>query len=77
MSAADTKGRLIEAAKVLNTRWQEVQELWRDTNCHQFETHVMDPLSLEVKNALLAMDQIDMALTRARRECGTREELSL
>jgi hypothetical protein len=77
MSATDTKGRLVEAAKVLNARWQEVQELWRDTNCHQFETHVMDPLSLEVKNALLAMDQIDMALTRARRECGTREELSL
>lgn len=77
MSATDTKGRLVEAAKVLNSQWQEVQELWRDTNCHRFETQLMDPLALEIKNALLAMDQIDMALTRARRDCSTREEISL
>ncbi|NQV34447.1 MAG: hypothetical protein HQ515_17260 [Phycisphaeraceae bacterium] len=77
MSATDTKGRLVEAAKILNARWQDVQELWRDTNSHRFEKQVMDPLALEIKNALLAMDQIDMALTRARRDCGTREEFSL
>ena len=77
MSATDTKGRLVEAAKILNARWQDVQELWRDTNSHRFEKKVMDPLALEIKNALLAMDQIDMALTRARRDCSTREEVSL
>jgi hypothetical protein len=77
MSATDTKGRLVEAAKILNARWQDVQELWRDTNSHRFEKQVMDPLALEIKNALLAMDQIDMALTRARRDCSTREEVSL
>jgi len=77
MSAADSKGRLVEAAKILNAHWQEIQELWRDANSHHFEKHVMEPLTLEIRNALLAMDQIDMALTHARRECGTREELSL
>lgn len=77
MSATDTKGRLVEATKILNAQWQDIQELWRDTNSHRFEKQVMDPLVLEIKNALLAMDQIDMALTRARRDCSTREELSL
>ena len=77
MSATDSKGRLVETAKILNKRWQEVQELWRDASCHRFETQVMEPLALEIKNALLAMEQIDMALTRARRECGTREDASI
>lgn len=77
MSATDSKGRLVEAAKVLTAHWQEVQELWQDANSIHFEKHVMEPLALDIKNALLAMDQIDMALTHARRECGTREDVSL
>ena len=77
MSAADSKGRLVDAAKTLNTHWQDVLELWRDANSDHFEKHVMEPLTLEIRNALLAMDQIDMALTKARRDCGTREEHSL
>ncbi len=77
MSATNSKGRLVDTAKVLNAHWQEVQELWRDINCDRFETHVMAPLTQEIKNALQAMDQIDMALTHARRDCGTREDTSL
>jgi hypothetical protein len=77
MSATDSKGRLVDAAKILTAHWQDVQELWRDVNCVRFEKHVMEPLALDIKNALLAMDQIDMALTRARRDCSTREDVSL
>ena len=77
MSAADSKGRLVDATKILMAHWQDVQELWRDVNCDRFEKHVMEPLALDINNALLAMDQIDMALTRARRDCSTREDVSL
>ncbi len=77
MSATSSKGRLVDAAKVLNARWHEVQELWRDVNRDRFETHVMDPLTQDVKSALQAMEQIDMALTHAHRDCGTREDASL
>ena len=77
MSATDSKGRLVDAAKILTAHWQDVQELWRDVNCDRFDKHVMEPLTLDIKNALLAMDQIDMALTHARRDCSTREDVSL
>lgn len=77
MSATDSKGRLVEAAKILNAQWQAVQELWQDSNAVHFEKHVMEPLELEIKNALLAMDQIEMALTQARRDCGIREDFSV
>ena len=77
MSVIDGRIRLIEAAKLIKLDWQQVQEAWRDENCRHFDESFISPLEKEIRQTAQAMEQMGNALTRARHDCGNREDYNL
>ena len=63
-------GSLRHALRDLNTRWQEVQEVWSDSVAQRFgEQHVEsldDPVSTTVK----AIDRLGQVMVKAYEACS-------
>ncbi len=76
MSVIDGRVRLIEAAKRITLDWQRVKDTWRDDNCRHFEESFISLLEKEIRQTAQAMEQMGNSLSRARRECGKREDYS-
>lgn len=74
MSMSDSRARLVQAAKKLQSDWRQTQETWLDDNCLQFEKGVMDPLEREVNNTVVAMEHMATLLAQAQHECHSRED---
>ncbi len=67
------RSRLLRAAKDLSVRWYEVQEVWRDVQCAQFEKRVMAPLEADVRVTSQAMERLESLLAQAKNDCRGRD----
>jgi hypothetical protein len=67
------RARLLRAAKDLTLRWYEVQEVWRDSQCAQFEKRVMAPLEADIRVAAQAMERLEGLLSQAKNDCRSRD----
>lgn len=69
MSVYASRGQISKAMKNLQMRWQETRGDWDDPVSRAFEKDFLEPLEMDVKNAMGAMDQINGLLQQARKEC--------
>ena len=70
MSTIESRAKLIQAAKILTSQWQQVQEAWRDDNCLQFDKKYMAPLEASIRAAAQAMERMDTMLDSALHDCA-------
>ncbi len=69
MSVYASQGQISKAMKTLQLRWLETRGEWDDSASRAFEKDFFEPLEMDVKNAMGAMDQINGVLQQARKEC--------
>ncbi len=69
MGVYEARGQLSKAVKDLLLRWNETKMDWDDATARQFEVSVLEPLQMDTKNALSAMDTAASLLSQVRRDC--------
>ena len=69
MSVYESRGQIAKAIKNLTLRWQETRGDWNDAVSHAFEKDFLEPLEMDVKNAMGVMDQMNGLLMQIRKEC--------
>ena len=69
MSVYESRGQITKAMKNLIMRWQETRGDWDDSVSRAFEKDFLEPLEMDVKNAMGAMDQMNGLLLQVRKEC--------
>jgi len=69
MGVYEGQGQLARAMKDLLARWAEAKSNWDDANSAQIEKSLLEPLELDVRNAMAAMTQMAQMLQQAERDC--------
>lgn len=69
MSVRTAFGQLEHARKSLLAQWDETRQAWTDENGRRFEEEVIAPLMNRIRQLELALNQLDVALQRAHRDC--------
>ena len=69
MSVRTAFGQLEHARKGLVAQWEETATAWTDDNARRFEEEVMSPLMSRIRQLELALNQLDVALRKAHRDC--------
>lgn len=77
MSTAESRAKLVQAAKKLMADWQQVRETWHDENCRQFDKRYMASLESSIRAAVVAMERMGATLDGAEQDCGNGTELNL
>lgn len=70
MGVHEGRGQLTRALAELMLRWNETKVSWDDANSRHFEKTVLEPLELDLRSALSAMDHMSQLLGQIRRDCG-------
>jgi hypothetical protein len=60
---------LYSALQNVQAHWDGTSSYWQDAMRIQFVEQVWEPLQQTVKNALEAIDQLQVALNQMRRDC--------
>lgn len=63
------RGRLYDALKVMQHRWEELLLVWNDPVQKQFDETVRIPLENLTTELLRAMDRLGQIFAEARRDC--------
>ena len=63
-------GIVASAMRDMMTAWEKTQSGWSDQARADFQKDYLDELRNSVKSALMAMEEIDELLNRARQECS-------
>lgn len=61
--------KIASAHKALRLQWEGTKEHWHDANCARFEEGYLEPLEMQVREALEAIGNLAELLGRAQREC--------
>ena len=69
MGVYDGRATLSKAIKLLEMRWLEAKASWDDARTREFEAEFLEPLRLDLRNAVGAMDQVAVLLNRIESEC--------
>ena len=69
MSLMESKGTLSKAMKDLFARWNNVQDVWTDTQSKEFEKVYLLQIEQDVRSALGAMDHMNQVLQKIENDC--------
>ena len=69
MGVYEGRGTLGKALKQLENRWMEARMNWDDARTKEFENRFLVPLQSDLRNAVAAMDQMAVLLSRIHSEC--------
>lgn len=69
MSVRTAFGQLEHARKSLLSQWEETSRAWTDENHRRFDEEVMAPLMSRIRQMEMALNQLDVAINKARRDC--------
>ena len=69
MGVYEGRGTLAKGIKQLMLRWSETRMSWDDAAARTFEKKYLEPLEIDLRNAVGAMDHMATLLTQVRREC--------
>ncbi|MSQ90117.1 MAG: hypothetical protein EXS01_01810 [Phycisphaerales bacterium] len=72
MSDATHKAKLKDTVRVLREQWRTLRQDWNDPASAAMERDAVDPADDAVRIAILALDQLAEAVSRARRDCDAR-----
>ncbi|HEX3148997.1 MAG TPA: hypothetical protein VHR66_13020 [Gemmataceae bacterium] len=64
------RGKLYDAHKVIQARWDEVSETWSDQVKAEFEEKTWAPLHQYTADGLRAIDRLAQILNECRRACS-------
>lgn len=62
-------GRLREIAEVIELSWSETKEYWKDGNMESFQEEHVQPLLLEIGNAMSVMQRMADLTRQAQQDC--------
>lgn len=69
MGVYEGRGQLAKAMKTLMLRWVETKGLWDDARSDDFEKTYLQPLEMDMRNAVGGMDHMAIVLHQIRRDC--------
>ena len=70
MSINSGRVKLVTSLKEIKVRWSKVSPLWDDAVRKSFEKEFLDPLEGKVRSAVTAMEEMQVLLTKARKDCS-------
>lgn len=69
MSVQSASRVLHDAERALFQKWRRVNEMWNDAAAEKFREEYLEDLPTMIRAASSAMNEINEAIHRARREC--------
>jgi hypothetical protein len=69
MGVYEGRGNLSKAMKTLLTRWADARMEWNDSRAVEFEQKFLQPLEVDLRSAVGAMDHMAVLLAKIRQEC--------
>jgi hypothetical protein len=69
MSVYESRGQLAKAMKTLQLNWMETRGDWDDAISRAFEKEFLEPLEMDLRNAMGAMDTMNGLLQQIERDC--------
>ena len=69
MSASASRGRLTVATRLLEQRWSETRQAWRDQKAGDFHEAYLADLTPRVNAALRVLEDLDKLLDQIHAEC--------
>jgi len=69
MGAFEARGILAKAIHDLTLKWQDVKMNWNDPQAESLEKQYLQPLEMDLRMAVSAMDQLAILLSQAKRDC--------
>lgn len=70
MGAFEARGTLAKAIHDLTLKWQDVKMNWNDPQAEAIEKQYLQPLEIDLRMAVSAIDQLAIMLSQAKRDCG-------
>jgi len=70
MSDSSHKAKLKDAVRTLQAQWDVIRSQWSDAQSDRVQHEVVERADESVRLAVLALDQLGEAISRARRECS-------
>jgi len=70
MSDSSHKAKLKDAVRTLQAQWGVIRSQWSDAQSDRVQHEVVERADESVRLAVLALDQLGEAISRARRECS-------
>jgi len=68
MGVYESCAKIKRSAQDMDIVWAQTKAVWRDAKAKQFEEEFLSRLSVEIKKAETALQNIDPVLTRIRSE---------
>lgn len=72
MSLSDSRARLNAAHRDLMLAWLKVNEVWRDDVARTFFDRSIQPIDIQLRAAMNAIESMEDTLRRVKNECGDR-----
>jgi hypothetical protein len=65
----ESRAKIGAAIRDLRTHWSNTKIHWTDSNSERFQEEFLEPLEMDVRVAVVAMDQMATLLSSIRRQC--------
>ena len=69
MSEGTNKIKLKDTLRTLNDQWASLRSQWRDSASDSLDREAVQPATDAVRVAILAIEQLTDAISKARRDC--------
>ena len=69
MGVYEGRGQLGKGMKELMAAWMETKTAWKDLNADRFEKKHVQPLEMDMRAAMSAMDVMSQLLAAIKRDC--------
>lgn len=69
MGVYEGRGQLAKSVRQLMLRWTETRTDWNDSAAENFEKKYLEPLEIDLRTAVSAMDHMATLLNQVRRDC--------
>ena len=69
MSEGTNKAKLKDTLRTLNEQWASLRNQWRDSASESLDRDAVQPATDAVRVAILAIEQLAEAISKARRDC--------
>jgi hypothetical protein len=69
MGVYEGRGQLAKGMKELIGAWMETKSAWKDQNADRFEKKHIQPLEMDLRAAVSAMDVMSQLLATIKRDC--------
>lgn len=73
MSDGTNKAKIKDTLRVLHEQWATLRHEWRDSASDSIDREAVQPADDAVRIAILAIEQLADAISRARRDCDAGE----